>query len=122
MSRDKMDETKLRLPKKRQHITENKILNDDGKSLNVDKYPKLQPKTQVPRGTVPVPSVVAQTQRILEQAASVSNSPQLDSEKNPLAHLLQNSEQTTLLQKLLSGQVLDQNVSFPLLFRCQLNS
>ena len=113
MSRDKMDETKLRLPKKRQHITENKILNDDGKSLNVDKYPKLQPKTQVPRGTVPVPSVVAQTQRILEQAAS--SSPQLDSEKNPIAHLLQNSEQTTLLQKLLSGQVLDQNISLPLI-------
>jgi len=60
MSRDKMDETKLRLPKKRQHITENKILGDDGKTLNLEKYPKLQPKTdrpvQSPRSTVPIPS------------------------------------------------------------------
>ena len=60
MSRDKMDETKLRLPKKRQHITENKILADDGKTLNLEKYPKLQPKTdrpgQSPRSAVPIPS------------------------------------------------------------------
>ena len=60
MSRDKMDETKLRLPKKRQHITENKILADDGKTLNLEKYPKLQPKTdrqvQSPISSVPIPS------------------------------------------------------------------
>jgi hypothetical protein len=60
MSRDKMDETKLRLPKKRQHITENKILADDGKTLNLEKYPKLQPKTDRPvqssRSGVPIPS------------------------------------------------------------------
>jgi len=114
MSRDKMDETKLRLPKKRQHITENKILADDGKTLNLEKYPKLQPKTdrpvQSPRSAVPIPSAVANNLplRLLEQANALQNSssasPEAVNSGNPLA-LFQNNEQTTLLQKILSGQI-----------------